>query len=539
MTGPHLDFRPPTWAGGLILALAFLLAWPLGGVPARAQSQKTPAATPAVTGAQTPAPAAAEAQAAATTAAPAAGETPALLSEAQLEQLVAPIALYPDALLAQIFMASTYPLEVVQAARWAKANPDLKGDALTKALAERNWDPSVVSLVAFPTVLQAMNEKIDWTEKLGDAFLAQQSDVMNAVQVLRARAEAAGNLKTNAQQTVTVKKGGGSAKQTIIIQPAQPDVVYVPAYNPNVVYGPWPYPNYDPYYWDDMAATGIVSFGLGLAIGSDFWGGCDWDHGDIYINNWPPHPPGPPPGPPGPGPHPGPPPPGPGPHPGPPPPGPGPHPGPPGPGPHPGPPGPQPGPPPNGLVDQDGRSVWTHNPDHRRGVPYDNPEVQRKYGAGRAVEARDHARERFRGHADQQRASLAGLDHKNLPGAVRQNLVNQAGSRPSAVRQTAQRRLEQAPHRAAAHTFRPGPAGRMERPWRSGGCGQRGRFSGEAGQAFSRLDGGPQAWQDRERGFEGRQRLISHGDFGGGAFHGGGFGGHLGGFGGFRPHFRR
>jgi hypothetical protein len=160
----------------------------------------------------------------------------------ELDQLVAPIALYPDSLLAQIFMASTYPLEVVLAGKWVKANPELKGDALTAALEKEDWDPSVKSLVNFPQVLDMMNEKLDWTQKLGDAFLAQQKDVMDTVQKLRAKAEAEGNLKTTEEQKVVVEK----ETQTIIIEPAKTEVVYVPTYNPTVVYGPWWYLSYPP-----------------------------------------------------------------------------------------------------------------------------------------------------------------------------------------------------------------------------------------------------------------------------------------------------
>jgi hypothetical protein len=136
----------------------------------------------------------------------------------ELEQLVAPIALYPDSLMAQILMASTYPLEVVQAGRWAKKNKDLKGDALTAALEQQNWDPSVKSLVNFPQVLDMMSEKLDWTQKLGDAFLAQQKEVMDTVQKLRAKAEAEGNLKTTKEQKVVVEK----ETQTIVIESSSP-----------------------------------------------------------------------------------------------------------------------------------------------------------------------------------------------------------------------------------------------------------------------------------------------------------------------------
>jgi len=160
----------------------------------------------------------------------------------ELDQLLAPIALYPDSLVAQILMASTYPLEVVEAARWAKANQDLKGDSLTSALEKEDWDPSVKSLVNFPQVLGMMNEKLDWTQKLGDAFLAQQKDVMDTVQKLRQKAQAQGNLKSSEEQKVVVEK----ETKTIIIESANPQVVYVPTYNPTVVYGVWPYPAYPP-----------------------------------------------------------------------------------------------------------------------------------------------------------------------------------------------------------------------------------------------------------------------------------------------------
>ena len=149
------------------------------------------------------------------------------LSSEQLEQLLAPVALYPDSLLAQVLMASTYPLEVVSAARWAKANSSLKGKSLDAALQKQPWDPSVKSLVAFPQVLQMMNDKLDWTQKLGDAFLSQQSDVMAAVQELRRKAQDAGNLKSNEQQTVVTEK------ETVIIQPANPQVAEVESTQPD------------------------------------------------------------------------------------------------------------------------------------------------------------------------------------------------------------------------------------------------------------------------------------------------------------------
>jgi Protein of unknown function (DUF3300) len=212
------------------------------------------------------------------------GTAAARFSKEQLEQIVAPIALYPDELLSQILMASTYPLDVVQASRWASQNKNLKGDALTKALEKEDWDPSVKSLVNFPQVLQMMNEKLDWTQKLGDAFLAQEKDVMDTIQVLRKKAEAEGNLKTTKEQKVVVEK------ETIIIQPANPQVVYVPTYNPTVVYGAWPYPAYPPYYYYPPGyAAGAAAFGFatGVAVGAAWgyaWGHANWHGGNVDVD---------------------------------------------------------------------------------------------------------------------------------------------------------------------------------------------------------------------------------------------------------------
>jgi Protein of unknown function (DUF3300) len=170
-----------------------------------------------------------------------------LLDTGQLDQLVAPIALYPDALVAQVLMASTYPLEVVQADRWAKTNKALKGAKLDDALTKQDWDASVKALVATRTVLAMMNDDLDWTEKLGDAVLAQQADVMDAIQRLRSLAQANGKLSTTKQQTVTVTQEAD--KPVIMIAPASPEMLYVPYYEPAVVYGAWPYPAYPPYYF--------------------------------------------------------------------------------------------------------------------------------------------------------------------------------------------------------------------------------------------------------------------------------------------------
>lgn len=237
-----------------------------------------------------------------------AGQDETLLSEAELEQLVAPIALYPDPLLANVMIASTYPLEVVQADRWYQKNKDLKGDALQEALAGQNWDDSIKSLVAVPDAVEMMNKDLDWTQKLGDAVLAQQSDVMDAVQNLRALAKENGKLESNPQQTVTVTQtviqngssdGGQTSAQSapqsrdvIAIQPTNPETVYVPYYEPSVVYGSWPYPNYEPYYFPpppgyafgSALATGLV-WSAGFAIGNAIWGDdLNWGRHDINVN---------------------------------------------------------------------------------------------------------------------------------------------------------------------------------------------------------------------------------------------------------------
>jgi len=165
---------------------------------------------------------------------------PNLLKPEELDQLLAPIALYPDPLLAEVLMASAYPLDIVQAERWLKSHKNLKGDQLKAALAKEDWDDSIKSLVATPDVLAMMNDKIDWTEKLGDAVVAQQPDVMDAIQRLRSKAQANDKLTTTKQQKVTVNQVQG--KQVIAIEPTDPDTMYVPYYDPSVVYGPWPYP---------------------------------------------------------------------------------------------------------------------------------------------------------------------------------------------------------------------------------------------------------------------------------------------------------
>src|SRR5438093_4096957 len=183
-----------------------------------------------------------------------------------------------------------YPLEVVQLQQWRDRNKNLKDKALADAVAKQPWDPSVQALAAYPDVVQRMAGNIQWTTDLGNAFLAQQSDVMNAVQRMRGKAEGKGTLKTTAQQTVQTKTVEGG-KQVVVIEPAQPNVVYVPSYDPEVVYGPPPpaYPYYPytyPGYYPGMGvAWGAAGFAVGAAWGGGYWGNCDWNHGDVNINN--------------------------------------------------------------------------------------------------------------------------------------------------------------------------------------------------------------------------------------------------------------
>src|SRR2546422_6387800 len=215
------------------------------------------------------------------------GAESAKLSSAQLEELVAPISLYPDALAVQVLMAATYPLEIVEAARWRAKNSSLQGDALEGALESRNWDPSVESLTRFPDLLKRMSDNLDWTKDLGDAFLAQRDAVLDAVQRMRSQAEKAGTLKTTKEQVVTrevVKE-----KETIVIQPASPQVVYVPTYPPaayGTAYAPAPYyPAVWGYTPGQVATASLLSFGVGVGVGALIGGGCDWNDHHVTVNN--------------------------------------------------------------------------------------------------------------------------------------------------------------------------------------------------------------------------------------------------------------
>jgi Protein of unknown function (DUF3300) len=284
----------------------------------------------------------------------------------QLDSLVAPIALYPDPMLSQTLVASTYPLEIIQLQQWLGKNNNLKDKALVDAVKKQDWDPSIQAMAALPEVVKQMSENIQWTTDLGNAFLAQQSDVMDAVQRMRKKAKDAGNLKSSEQQKVETEVV--ESKQVIVIQQASPEVVYVPSYNPTVVYGApaYPYPPiaYPPpgYY----AAGVAISFGVGLAMGAAWGGGWgynnNWGGGNntININNN------------------------------------------------------------NNFVKNSnrqnvsnrpagGNSSWQHNPQHRGGAPYSNRSTANKYGGsarGDSMASRqDRARQNQGQRGDRQQAS--------------------------------------------------------------------------------------------------------------------------------------
>jgi Protein of unknown function (DUF3300) len=307
------------------------------------------------------------AQPSAQTTQPATAPEQPLLKAEELDQLVAPIALYPDPLLSQVLIASTYPLEVVQAERWVAANKNLKGDQLKAAVDKQSWDDSLKSLVATPAVLTMMNEKLDWTQKLGDAVLAQQADVMDAIQRLRSKAHANKKLNTTKEQKVTVKQEQN--KQVIVIEPTDPNTIYVPYYNPAVVYGAWPYPAYPPYYWPapgyiagGIIATGLA-FGAGYAVGrwasgGNWWGGgVNWGNNNINVNR---------------------------------------------------------------NVNNVNVRNWEHNSAHRHGVKYNNANVQQKFARTDAQAGRS-ARQDFRGKDGQKvldpNRDRAGAGDRDRPGA--------------------------------------------------------------------------------------------------------------------------
>ena len=297
--------------------------------------------------------------------APSAGQTKPsgkTFSQQELDELMAPVALYPDALLAQVLMASTYPLEVVEAARWQKANASLKDKELEAALEKQSWDPSVKALATVPQVLTMMNEKLDWTTKLGDAFLASQEDVLKTTQNLRKKADEAGNLKSSKE--LKVEKATENSVQVIKIEQPDPQVVYVPTYNPATVYGTWWYPYPPPYYYYPPG----YAYGAGLAFASGvFWGaaiagGIGWNNNEININR-------------------------------------------------------------NTNINTGNRNniqggnKWQHNPEHRKGAAYRDSSTAQKYNRGGDRQA-TQSREQFRGRAEQGRQELGSMDRGQLNSRV-------------------------------------------------------------------------------------------------------------------------
>jgi hypothetical protein len=433
-----------------LLAIAMLLAMPQIAV---AQSPPAPAPTPAA-----PAPA------------------DQLLKPEQLDALVAPIALYPDPLLAEIFMASTYPLEVVEAERWVKANKNLKGDALKAAVDKQSWDDSVRSLIATPAVLDMMSDQLDWTQALGNAVLAQQPDVLAAVQRLRAAAQANNKLASTPQQTVTSQQQA-SGPPVIVIQPTQPDTIYVPYYDPGVVYGAWPYPAYPPYYWPapgyiagGIIATGIA-FGAGYALGHwagggyRWGGGVGWGGNNIYVNR-------------------------------------------------------------SVNVNNVGNS-WTHNPVHRQGVRYNNANVAAKFGGSNLGGAQGRADFRGKGGGGLQ-AGAGNLGGGNV-GAGNRPAAG-AANRPAAG--AANRPAAGAANRPGAGAANRAAAGAANRP-AAGGAGRPG------GNAMGNVGSGRAASAESARGHAslgagggggrggggGGAAAARGGGGGGGAARGGGGGG--------------
>lgn len=364
-----------------------------------------------------------------------------LLTAPQVDALIAPIALYPDTLLAQILMASTYPLEVIQADRWVTANKRLKGDQLKTEAEKQGWDDSVKALVATPAVLEMMSKNLEWTQKLGDAVLAQQPDLMDGIQRMRTRAYDNKKLSSTPQQKVTVQQVSG--RQTIAIEPAVQDTVYVPYYDPAVVYGSWPYPAYPPYYFPapGYVAAGVVAtglaFGAAYALGRWAWGGGSgyWG-GNINWNN-------------------------------------------------------------NNInIDRDRVSHWEHNPQHRRGVQYRNNAVQQRFG-NNTLRAGSEGRQEFRGRGGDQvlRPDGGRPDRGNIGSGARPE------QRPAGDRANAGGRADRGPgDRAGAGNRQGDRAGAANRQGNRAGAGQA-RQKAQTRPAQSRPSGARPSQPRRDNAF--------------------------------------
>ncbi len=355
-----------------------------------------------------------------------------IYSQEELDRLLAPIALYPDTLLSQVLMASTYPLEVVEADRWLNKNQSLTGDSLDTALKEKSWDVSVKSLCHFPKVLAMMSDKLDLTNDLGNAFLDQQDQVMNTIQNLRAKAQAQGNLFSTDKQKITSEEGA------ISIEPVTPEVIYVPFYDPCWVYGPWWYPACGPsWFWYPGVFVGAgFFFGPAIFIGPlDFWCGFRWHRHEIFVN-----------------------------------------------------------------VDKTfvvhrpsitrmhgGTEVWAHNPVHRRGIAYHNPETARRFG--QMPRPGVAARRSFRGFAPESRGTGMGISPSARPDTGRQMMQPRSIS----------------------------PGSKLQQPMRT----QQGRaaIQPQRGNAFESFgSSGREVTQHSERG----QSSLGASPGGGGGFRGGG-----------------
>src|SRR5262245_43902925 len=278
--------------GALAILCCALLILPEGGLVLAQTPAPAPAPAPPPKGdaPKTPPPGDASKGTPPAAAAPAADAEATKLPPEQLDALVAPVALYPDPLLAQTLVAATYPLELVQLQQWLAKNKELKDKALSDAVAKQPWDPSIQSMAAFPDVVKRLTDDIQWTTDLGNAFLAQQSEVMDACQRMRKKAQDNGALKTNEQQKVETKKV--EDKTVIVVESSNPEVIYVPSYSPTVVYGPPVYPYPPIYYPPYPPGAAFVSFSVGVMVGAAFWGGsccgCGWggsSNVNINVNN--------------------------------------------------------------------------------------------------------------------------------------------------------------------------------------------------------------------------------------------------------------
>jgi len=404
------------------------------------------------------------------------------LSAGQLDSLVSPVALYPDPILGQLLVASTYPLEIVEAARWLKSNGNLKGKQLTDAAAKQTWDASVQALVALPEVLNRLNTDIGWTTDLGNAFLAQQEGVMEAVQRMRKRAQDAGALKSTQQQVVSTNTDNG--QNYVEIEPASPQVVYVPEYNPAAVWGPPPdYYPYPPIYYPPstgaVIAASAISFGAGIAIGAIWgggWGGwgwnCGWGHNNVVINN-------------------------------------------------------------NFIRNNNFNRVnvgngnnWIHNPTHRGGVPYNSRNVANRFNAGNVRPATrpsvGQTQQRLN-QMSQRPGGLPGQPNFGQGGANRMAPGNMPGRGGITPGQGGANRMAPGnlPGRGGM-TPGQGGANRVAPNFNPGGGNQIGNRSiggAPGGGAFGGMNqGGARTFQNSNRGFNSR-------GFGGGGGHGFGGGG--------------